>query len=139
MANLVHCSPATSIEEAVKLMKENRSTALVVVGDGVAVGMLNDRDVIEHCLTNGKNMKTTRVGDVMERNFHTVNVDYGIASLLDAVRGVGLDRIVVIDEKKRPVGLLGVADLFGLLAEEFSVLAAPPESPEERERAARAA
>ena len=60
-------SPALSIREAAKLMKEEDVGSLPVVEDGRLVGVLTDRDVVVRAVAEGLDTNAARVRDVASR------------------------------------------------------------------------
>ena len=125
MENFVRCAPNASVEEVARLMRRKRAgTAVIVDDDGTPQGVLTDRDIVTRSLAAGYDLVRVAAGDVMSQDYRTLSVDYGVTEVLAALRG-GFEpgRVVIVDESRRPVGLLQVTDVFALLAQELGALA----------------
>jgi CBS domain-containing protein len=111
------------IEEAERLIRDHHVSGLPVVdGDGVLVGVISQTDflhlddpevraLIRHA-TSG-----IRVGEVMSRPAVTVLLTTKLVEAARLMTRERVHRVVVIDEKQRPLGVLSAMDFVGLVAE----------------------
>ena len=99
---------ANTVGEAVVCMKERGISQLPVVDNGRLVGIVTESDLLA-VIIEERASHSTSVAEVMFRSVETVSVDDDASTLLDCFsRGaVGL----VVDEKKRLVGILTKMDL----------------------------
>jgi len=123
MSRLNSCSPDTSLEKAATIMRNTgRSALLVITREGKAAGTISDKDLVDHVVADGVSARVP-VEQVMNRHVETIPVDYRLSDIMEKLPLCDLERIIIVDEDERPVGLLRHADLYGLLGQEFAFLA----------------
>jgi len=84
--------------------------ASVVNARGELVGIFTDGDLRRH-LDATSNLAEVRVGTIMTRRPKTIDADRLAAEALRVLREHKIDELVVVDGRRRPVGLLDVQDL----------------------------
>ena len=90
--------------------KARAGCASVVDTKGRVVGIFTDGDLRRH-LDSMNHLATTPVRDVMTRSPKTIGPDRLAAEALRILREHKIDELVVVDAKRRPLGLLDVQDL----------------------------
>ena len=93
-----------------RITKARAGSATVVDRRGKLKGIFTDGDLRRH-LEGGENVLESRVCDVMTPNPTTIRDNRLAAEALGILRTKKIDEVLVVDEKKRPVGLLDVQDL----------------------------
>ncbi|MFH1916121.1 MAG: CBS domain-containing protein [Nanoarchaeota archaeon] len=114
-APVVMISPDATIYDAAKLMGQKKCGALVVLKEEKLVGIISERDIILKVLSQGKDYKMVKVGDIMVRNVYTVSPD---ATLLDISKMMNKYRIrhAIIMENGKVVGIITARDLIDMVA-----------------------
>jgi CBS domain-containing protein len=111
------------VEEAERLIRDHHVTGLPVVDeDGVLVGVISQTDLVHLDDPSVRSLIRRasvgiRVGEVMSRPPVTVLLT---TTLLEAARLMTqqwIHRVVVVDEKGRPLGVLSAMDFVALFAE----------------------
>lgn len=111
------------VEEAERLIRLHHISGLPVVDqDGVLVGVISQTDLVHLDDPSVRSLIRRasvgiRVGEVMSRPPVTVLLT---TTLLEAARRMTQDRVhrvVVVDEKERPLGVLAAMDYVTLFAE----------------------
>ena len=92
------------------ITKARAGCASVVDATGRLAGIFTDGDLRRH-LYDGANLAERRVRDVMTRRPKTISAESLAAEALRVLREYKIDELVVVDGKRRPVGLLDVQDL----------------------------
>ncbi|MBI3319965.1 MAG: KpsF/GutQ family sugar-phosphate isomerase [Candidatus Omnitrophica bacterium] len=92
------------------ITKARAGGASIVDRAGRLVGIFTDGDLRRH-LEATPNLIETEVGRVMTRTPKTIHADRLAAEALRLLREHKIDELVVVDGKRRPVGLLDVQDL----------------------------
>ena len=92
------------------ITKARAGCASVVNATGRLVGIFTDGDLRRH-LQSGNALAERRVRDVMTRHPKTIGAESLAAEALRVLREHKIDELVVVDGKRRPVGLLDVQDL----------------------------
>ena len=107
-STLYTITPETALAEAVKVMAERDIGSLVVMANGLVVGMLTFREVIQTIVKNGGNLGETTVYRAMDNGPLTCTLE----TELDEVRRMMLDRharyMPVIDKRM----LMGVISFY---------------------------
>jgi arabinose-5-phosphate isomerase len=102
--------PARDALIAMNRTKGRPGAAAVVDDEGRLVGILTDGDLARQ-LERGIEFLSRPVADVMGRNPKTVGPDHLASEALRILKEHKIDQVPVIDEERRPIGLLDVQDL----------------------------
>ena len=101
--------PETSVFEALKLMADQNTGAVLVVSAGKVEGILSERDCVRRVELHGRNVRDTQVQDIM-----TSKVLYGQASQsLEECVAIMIDkniRHLPVYEDQELVGLISARD-----------------------------
>lgn len=114
----------TPLREAAKIMCENRVGSVLVVGsNGELRGILTERDVT--CAT-AKETDETPVCDMPVWEFMTpdpvyVHPETPITEVMEKFRELGVRHIPVVDENKKPVGVISMRDILAVIELLFRV------------------
>ena len=112
-------APATmTVSEAARLMREHRVGAIMVVQEGTLAGIFTERDALIRVLAEERDVRTTRLADVMTRDPKTIHPDRSFAEALQMMYG-GSFRHVPVVEDGRPVGMVSARDALGPELETF--------------------
>ncbi len=104
-------SPAAPVVEAIQAMTKYRAGAAVVVNeDETLAGIFTHGDFARHFPGN-PGIGSLPVGDFMTRNPITITGDRLAAEVLQVLEHHRIDDLVVLDEKRRPVGIVDSQDL----------------------------
>ena len=108
----VTCSPATSLEEAVRILSDSDVTALVVVGNaGELLGILSHIDVLRHY---GENLAERQVGEIMNPAVLTVQPDTPLQGAITMMLNGHAYRLMVTTPSANgnmPVGVISTTDI----------------------------
>ena len=92
------------------ITKARAGSASVVDSKGRLVGIFTDGDLRRH-LERAPDLIHRRVKDVMTKNPTSIKKERLAAEAFDILRSKKIDELPVVDDKKRPIGLLDVQDL----------------------------
>lgn len=112
--DVVTCTPADTIVEAARLMKqEDIGPVLVVEGNDsrTLVGILTDRDIVLKVIAEGLDPQSTRVEKVMSKKLVTCRTDDDVDVAMNAMAQYQLRRIPVVGENMRLEGIIAQADI----------------------------
>lgn len=113
------------------MMRERNVGCLVVVesagvmGGEKPIGMLTDRDIVTNVIAREGDPRGLVVDDVMTRHPVTVWANASLDEALQRMRGGGVRRVPVIDERGRLAGILALDDIFEHM-EQRAPFAPPP-------------
>jgi arabinose-5-phosphate isomerase len=93
-----------------KITQARAGAASVVDSQGKLIGIFTDGDLRRHLETDAK-LTQRKIKEVMTRNPLVVRKDRLAAEALHLLEEKKIDEIPVVDEKRRPIGLLDVQDL----------------------------
>jgi CBS domain-containing protein len=112
--DLVTSTPEDTIGEVAQLMKNEDIGPVLVVDNNdskTLVGIITDRDIVLKVIAEGKDPKTTRVGEVMSKKLVTCRPDDDVDVAIDAMAQFQLRRIPVVDDNVKLVGIISQADV----------------------------
>ena len=92
------------------ITKARAGCASIVDGRGRLVGIFTDGDLRRH-LDSTPNLTSRPIAAVMSRHPKTVQPDRLAVEALRLLREYKIDELVVVDARRRPIGLLDVQDL----------------------------
>jgi len=104
---------------AVKVMKDNNLGSVGVRFDDGSVGILTDRDILMKVVSESLEPSKVKLQDISVRNPVTVNRDASLGEALKLMREEGILRLIVVDDKSRPVGLLVERWVFASFVSEY--------------------
>ncbi|GIW89260.1 MAG: hypothetical protein KatS3mg108_3584 [Isosphaeraceae bacterium] len=95
-----------------------RTGAIVVIDDAERlVGIFTDSDLARLFETRREALIDRPIGDVMTRDPVRITVGASVAEAIESLRSRKLSELPVVDRGGRPVGLIDVTDLIGLVPE----------------------
>ena len=112
--DVVCCTPKDTVYEAAQLMKTEDIGPVLVVDNQQSrtlVGIVTDRDLVLKGIAEGRDPKTTQVGDVMSKKLVTCYADDNVEVAMKAMAQFQLRRIPVVEENMRLVGIISQADI----------------------------
>lgn len=102
--------PEATIEEAAKLMKEERVGALLVLNEEWVIGVLTERDIVYRVLAVGADITTTRVHEVMSKDVVVVKPTLKVRDAMQIVTEKRFRHLPVVKSGKL-IGIVSSGDL----------------------------
>jgi CBS domain-containing protein len=112
--NPVSCLPDDSVAKVAQLMRrDNIGSVLVIENEQtqMLVGIVTDRDLALKVLSEGREVKSTKVEAVMTRNVVTCHPEDDLQKALDAMSKHQLRRMPVVDDDNKILGIIAQADI----------------------------
>ncbi|HET9948327.1 MAG TPA: CBS domain-containing protein, partial [Longimicrobiales bacterium] len=101
-----------TVLRAAQRMLSSQVSALVVTDDqGRARGVVTGSDLVLRCMAANRRADATPVAAVMSREVHTVADGTSLESAMEIMAHSGVDRLVVVDEQRRVIGMVSLEDL----------------------------
>ncbi len=99
-----------STEAALKLMRDNRVRAILVMDDGVLTGIVSQGDCAIKVLLPNLDPKTTRIASIMTANPLTVTLSNSLDECMAIMVHKHIRHLPVVDQKK-VVGVVSIGDI----------------------------
>jgi CBS domain-containing protein len=100
-----------SILEAAKIMRDEDVGIVPIVDGDRLVGTITDRDLAVKVVAEGKDVRSTTVGEVASRDLVTVDPQQDLDEALRLMAQHQVRRLPVVEEDGRLVGILAQADV----------------------------
>jgi CBS domain-containing protein len=108
--DLIHVRSDDMVFKALTQMRDNRVRAVLVIDDGVLVGIVSQGDCAIKVLLPGLDAKTTEISQVMTRNPITVKLGDQIDSCMALMSSKGFRHLPVLEAGK-VVGVISIGDV----------------------------
>ncbi len=100
----------TTVRDAARIMKKNHSSAVLVVDEGILVGIFTERDIAYRVVAENLDPLRTSVDRVMTRKLRTLTPDKPFGHALHLMYDGGFRHVPVVDADGHPLGLLAAHD-----------------------------
>jgi len=108
----------TTVSDAARLMRDQKTGALMVCDRKRLVGMFTERDALFRVTAEQGDPKTTLLADVMTANPQTIGPDKPLGHALHMMYEGGF-RYVPVIENGHPIGMVSAHDALGPELKEF--------------------
>jgi predicted transcriptional regulator len=99
-----------TVEEAVELMNKYEIGCLVVVGNGMPVGIITERDLLKRVLPKSEGLRNMKVMEIMSKPLISVEPKVQIEEAAKLMFQKKIKKLPVV-EKGKLVGLVSLTDL----------------------------
>lgn len=103
-------SPEASVLEALKVMADHNSGALLVLREGEVAGILSERDCIRKVDLMGRTARETKVADIMTSKVIYVEAGQPLEECMALMLDKGVRHLPVYDNQKL-LGLVSIRDV----------------------------
>jgi CBS domain-containing protein len=110
-SSVVTIEPTATVVDAARRMIEQEKGPLPVVEGKRVVAMLTDRDIIARVVAAGRDPNSVTVRDVATKDLVTIGPDQDEQAARQMMAQHQLDRLLVVEEGDRLVGIISEADL----------------------------
>jgi CBS domain-containing protein len=110
-ANVVTVSPSMSVVDVAKEMIAKEKGPLPVVEGGRVVAMVTDRDLVARVVAASRDPNTVRCEEIATKDLVTIGPDQDLREARRLLAQHQLDRLLVVEEGDRLVGILSEADI----------------------------
>lgn len=103
-------APGESVYAAAQAMKRHGIGTVLMLADGRLSGLVTDRDITVRVLAEGRDPRTTRIGDICSAELMVLGPDDDVEEAARLVRERAVRRIPVLQDGV-PVGVVSIGDL----------------------------
>ena len=114
--NFLVLETSKNIVEAAKLMKEKEIDFIIVVEDGKPVGMLTLRDIVYKVVSEGRDSRKTKIGEISSKPLLTVDPKTKVGDAIKLMIDNDIRRLPVIDSGIL-LGVVVLRTVFGHILE----------------------
>jgi CBS domain-containing protein len=107
---VINIAPDASVYEAIGLMAQNSIGALLVVANGILVGILSERDYARKVVLQSRSSKDTCVHDIMSSPVFTVTPGHTVEECMHLMTEKRIRHLPVV-EGSTIVGIVSIGDL----------------------------
>lgn len=109
--NLITIESDSSVKQAAESMNKYEIGCLIVCKKGDAVGIVTERDLLKRVVAKAKDVKTTRVEEIMSSPLTTVKPATEVEEAVKLMFQTKIKKLPVIDDRKHPIGLVTSTDI----------------------------
>jgi CBS domain-containing protein len=99
-----------TIADAARTMREGNIGNVIVTDGGRVAGIVTDRDIVIRAIAEGREARSTTVGDVCTSDARTLASEDSVEAAAQAMAENGIRRLPVVDHGKL-VGIVSLGDL----------------------------
>lgn len=115
----IHCAePGTTVRDAACRMAQEKIGAMLIVDNGLLIGIFTERDVLNRVVAARLDPDTTSVTSVMTKNPQSVKSDRPFSHAMHMMYE-GCFRHMPVVEDGKPVGMISIRDAIGPELTEF--------------------
>jgi CBS domain-containing protein len=110
-SNVVTIEPSATVVDAARRMIEQEKGPLPVVEGERVIAMITDRDIIARVVAAQRDPSSLTVRDVATKDLVTIGPDQDEKAARQMMAQHQLDRLLVVEEGDRLVGIISEADI----------------------------
>lgn len=117
-ANPVCVEPNATLALIAKQMKDGDFGTVIVKDHGKALGIITDRDIVVRAISKGGSIDNITAKDVMTKNLESCGANDSLVQAADKMKMKKIRRLLVLDEKSSPIGILSLGDIAATATQE---------------------
>ena len=109
-----------SVAEAAKIISDNDISFLVIIKDGLPIGVLSEKDFVRKLVAEDKHASDTLISEIMSYKFRWVEPTTSIEDAIQKMLNNNIRRLLVLEDGKL-VGVITQTDLAEYLRDQLLV------------------
>lgn len=118
---VISTHPQATVLEVCGVMLQEKVGAVVVLDEGVLVGILSERDIVRRVAAQLRDPATTAVADVMTTKVTTVSDKGSVQTAIELMHHGAFRHLPMVDASGRVIGVLSVRDLLRQRVQELDL------------------
>jgi CBS domain-containing protein len=110
------CVPSDTAQRAASIMRDEKAGVVPVIDNEHSrkiVGVVTDRDLCMNIIAEGRDPRTTQVHECMTTTVVSCGPQDSVDRATDLMRENQIRRIAIVDEQRRLIGIVSMADIVG--------------------------
>ena len=116
-APLASIESSLTVEDAAKLMKKAGKSSLVVLKNGIAVGIITERDIVRRVVALEVSTTTTKISGIMSSPIISADPDNTVSDVAKLMSDRGIRRVIVM-KKSLIMGAVSAKDFVKVMVTE---------------------
>jgi CBS domain-containing protein len=112
---VITAKPSDTVKAVIDKMNHYNIGSLVVVEKNKLAGIITERDVLRKAFANKLDLEKTPIKKIMTTGVHTIKLSGSLIEVASMMKSHSMRRIVVIDNKGKPIGMVTSKDLIDIL------------------------
>jgi CBS domain-containing protein len=113
---MISATPDDTVLAVAERMAGNRVGAVLVLDGARLAGIFSERDLLTRVIGKGRDLATTRVGEVATRDVVTIDADQPVRSVVEVFRARRFRHLPVV-RAGRAVGILSTRDFLAFVVD----------------------
>jgi CBS domain-containing protein len=113
---MISATPDDTVLAVAERMAGNRVGAVLVLDGTRLAGIFSERDLVTRVIGKGRDLATTRVGEVATRDVVTIDADQPVRSVVEVFRARRFRHLPVV-RAGRAVGILSTRDFLAFVVD----------------------
>ena len=115
---LINVSPVDSLATVLKVMIENNISAVAILQDNLAVGIITEKDILQ--LATDNIPIQNKVGEYMSAPIDTAYPDTPLVEIVEVMNFKKIRRVIIVDNNDIPVSIITIRDVVKNLEGDYS-------------------
>ncbi|SVA98837.1 uncharacterized protein METZ01_LOCUS151691 [marine metagenome] len=118
----------TSMKNALKILQKKQQNCVLIVDNHKLIGILTERDILLKVTGNSFDLNLVTVDEIMTENPDTLSPENPLAYALNKMHVGGFRHVPIVDDDRKPVGLVSISNIISTIADYFSreIINLPP-------------
>ncbi|MDC1038082.1 CBS domain-containing protein [Candidatus Marinimicrobia bacterium] len=118
----------TSLKNALNILQQKKQNCLLIVNNGVLVGILTERDLLLKVTGKGFDFDVVTVDEFMTENPEYLSSEDPLAYALNKMHIGGFRHVPILNDDRQPIGLISISNIISTIADYFSreIINLPP-------------
>ena len=115
---LISVSPVDSLATVLKVMIDNNISAVAVLQDNIAVGILTEKDILQ--LASDNVPVQNKIEEYMSTPIDTAYPDTPLVEIVEVMNFKNIRRVLIVDNNNTPINIITIRDVVKNLEGDYS-------------------